>query len=134
MSESSQHIELVNIIVNRAKEIVPQSYWPLIAIDSPSSQNIPMITDDGYKPDVLYNFNDIFIIGEAKTTNDIERIHSKKQYLSYIKECALFSGQAFLIIAVPWTEKITMSNLVKQILRREKVSNVHLIILDNISW
>lgn len=133
MTESSQHMKLVDIIVARTHEMVPEPYWPLIAIDSQTSNNLPKSTSEGFKPDVLYIFEGMIIIGEAKTSNDIERPHSKSQYRSYIKKCDAFAGQAYLIIAVPWTEKISVANLIKRMIRQEKITNCHLIILDDIS-
>lgn len=132
MTESAQHIKLVEIIAARAQKMVPEHYWPLIAIDTPTSNNLPQSTSEGFKPDLLYNFERMLIIGEAKTSQDIERPHSKSQYLSYIKECDAFAGQAFLIIAVPWTERITVANLIKRMFRQEESTNCHLIVLDDI--
>ena len=39
---------------------------------------------EGYVPDLYYKYNDLIIIGEAKTENDLERVHSIDQFESYI--------------------------------------------------
>lgn len=133
MPESYKHMKLVDIIVARTQELVPEPNWPLIAIDSHTSYNLPKKTSGGFKPDVLYISEGMLIIGEAKTSNDIETPHSKSQYLSYIKECDAFAGQAFLIIAVPWTEKISIANLIKRMIQQEDTKYFNLVILDDIS-
>ena len=37
---------------------------------------------EGYVPDLYYKYNDLIIIGEAKTENDLERVHSINQFES----------------------------------------------------
>ncbi len=46
---------------------------------------------EGYVPDLYYKYNDLIIIGEAKTENDLERVHSINQFESYINHLENYS-------------------------------------------
>jgi hypothetical protein len=79
---------------------------------------IPAKTIEGYRPDIYYFFEDLLIIGEAKTADDVERQHSRAQYEAYMKECANFHGKAVLIIAVPWMEHAAANNIVRNLKKK----------------
>lgn len=131
MSESLKHQQLVNLIFEKTIAIVGKNNVALIAIDSEKSGNLPPLTVEGYRPDVFYCFNGILIIGEAKTGTDAEKQHSLNQYESYIKKCSLFQGEATLIIAVPWTERITIYNLTQR-LRKLYPGDYSIIVIDEL--
>ncbi|HYF83755.1 MAG TPA: hypothetical protein VEB00_12090 [Clostridia bacterium] len=119
MGESIQHIKMIHNIMHIVSEIVPEKFRGFILLDISESQEKPPKTAEGYRPDLYYCHNDIMVIGEAKTSFDFERKHSKQQYLSYMKACSMFEGTAYLIIAVPWTECRSAKNM----LRRMKSNN-----------
>ncbi|WP_434510492.1 hypothetical protein [Desulfitobacterium sp. AusDCA] len=133
MSESIQHIALVRILEHRAKELIPKELWTLILLDTPESKEAPPSTTEGYRPDLYFCFNKILIVGEAKTSKDVERTHSKAQYLSYLKKCSIFEGKAYLLLAVPWIEKITATNLLIQMKKCNQI-NCNIEVLDNVGW
>lgn len=118
MSESLQHRQLVKLIFDETLTIIGQDNKMLIASDAIDGLTLPPLTSEGFRPDIYYCFNDTLIIGEAKTSEDIERLHSRSQYESYIRKCSLFTGKAFFIIAVPWTDHATVNNIVKKIAKR----------------
>ena len=118
MSESIQHHQLVQVLKNEVKSIVPPECWGLVQIDSPDSLNLPPKTVEGYRPDIYYQFDKLLVIGEAKTSNDVERQHSRAQYESYLKECAIFSGQAILIVAVPLLEQASANNILRNLKKK----------------
>lgn len=118
MSESLQHRQLVKLIFDETLTIIGQDNKMLIASDAIDGLTLPPLTSEGFRPDIYYCFNDTLIIGEAKTSEDIERLHSRSQYESYIRKCSLFAGKAFFIIAVPWTDHATVNNIVKKIAKR----------------
>lgn len=118
MSESLQHRQLVKLILKETLSIVGQDNKALIASDAFDELALPPLTSEGFRPDVYYCFNDILIIGEAKTSDDVERLHSRAQYESYINKCSLFQGKATFIIAVPWMEHATINNIVKKIAKQ----------------
>lgn len=131
MSESLQHQQLVQLIIDMTISIVEKNNAILVSTDAVSGYALPPLTSEGVRPDVYYCYRDTLIIGEAKTSSDIDRLHSREQYESYIKKCALFQGEAILLIAVPWMDHATANNIVKKIARRYP-GNYKIKILDGI--
>ncbi len=115
MSESAQHQELVCRIIKHVESIVGQDKKCFIASDEADGMSLSPLTAEGFRPDVYYQYGDTLIIGEAKTSDDVGRIHSKQQYDSYLKKCALFDGQASFIAAVYWADKAQLHNILRKI-------------------
>lgn len=115
MSESAQHLQLVSLIIDEVVGIVGETNKCFIMSDVADGYALSPLMKDGYRPDVYYQYQNRLIIGEAKTSNDVSRIHSKLQYESYIKECSLFGGNAVFVVAVPWTEHATIHNIIKKL-------------------
>ncbi|MBR0340891.1 MAG: hypothetical protein IJH64_01300 [Oscillospiraceae bacterium] len=130
MSESAQHAQLVQIIINHVQQTLGDNSI-LLLTDKADNHGLPPMMEEGFRPDVFYEFSHQLIIGEAKTSNDVDRDHSRYQYESYIKKCQLFDGEASLVIAVPWTEHITVANILKRI-QRKYPGNYNITILDGI--
>lgn len=115
MSESAQHLQLVNLIIDEVVGIVGETNRCFIMSDAADGYALSPLMEDGYRPDVYYQYQNRLIIGEAKTSNDVARIHSKLQYESYLKECSIFGGNAVFVAAVPWTEHATIHNILKKL-------------------
>lgn len=109
MGESAQHFQLVNLIIDEVVSVVGETNRCFVMSDAADGYALPPLTEEGYRPDVYYQYQDSLIIGEAKTSNDVARIHSKLQYESYLKKCSFFKGKAVFLAAVPWTEHAVMS-------------------------
>lgn len=118
MPESIQHHQLVQILKLEMQAVVPPDRWRLIQIDSPDSLNPPSKTIEKYRPDAYYQFEELLVIGEAKTSNDVEKQHSRAQYESYLRECSNFSGQAILIIVVPLLEQASANNILQNLKKK----------------
>lgn len=118
MSESAQHQQLVKMIIAEVVNEVGATQTALIATDAVDGFALPPLTSEGFRPDVYYLFNNRMIIGEAKTSEDIDRLHSRSQYESYIKKCALFQGVATFVLAVPWMEHATAHNIIRKIKKK----------------
>ncbi|WP_148410236.1 hypothetical protein [Murimonas intestini] len=118
MSESNQHQKLVNIIIEHISNIVGAERTCFIESDVADGHPLPQLTPEGFRPDVMYQYENVLFIGEAKTIDDVVKTHSLMQYESYIKKCSLFTGKATLIIAVPWMEYATVYNITHQIKKR----------------
>ena len=131
MSEYAQHQQLVRIIIDDIIKEVGLENTALIATDAVDGFALPPLTSEGFRPDVYYLLNDRLIIGEAKTSDDIDRLHSKGQYESYIKKCSLFQGDATFILAVPWMDHATANNIVRKI-SKQYPGNYTFKILDGI--
>ena len=85
---------------------------------------------EGYVPDLLYNYEDIVIIGEAKTDADLDREHSLRQYNSYInymKNYIKNGAKCTFIIAVPWEASIAAARILRKIIGNE---NIKLIVIN----
>lgn len=115
MSESRTHQLLVSKLVEHIKQIVGESLDCFIQADNCEGYSISPILEDGFRPDIYYEYNNNLIIGEAKTSNDISREHSINQYRSYLKTCQHYHGKAKFIIAVPYLDYAEANNIVKKI-------------------
>lgn len=118
MSESLQHQQLVKKIINETIKLVGKENKSLIATDAVDGFTLPPLTNEGFRPDVYYCYGNILIIGEAKTSFDIERLHSREQYESYIRKCFLYQGEAIFIVAVPWMDHATIHNILAKIKKK----------------
>ena len=115
MSESAQHQKLVNMIIEHVETIVGQDKKCFISSDEADGMSLSPLTAEGFRPDVFYQYGDTLIIGEAKTSDDVGRLHSREQYDSYLKKCALFDGKAYFIAAVYWSDKAQLHNILRKI-------------------
>lgn len=115
MSESAEHQKLVNDILVCVKGMVGPDKSCFIMSDLSDGRELSPQTTEGFRPDVFYQYADTMIIGEAKTADDVERLHSKQQYESYVKKCALFQGKAYLIVAAPWASCASLNNILSKI-------------------
>lgn len=118
MSESSQHQKLVSLIIEDVMKMVGKDYYCFVETDIADEHPIPQLTPEGFRPDVMYQYGNMMIIGEAKTGSDVEREHSIMQYESYMRKCSLFDGDAMFVVAVPWIEYATVYNITKKIKRK----------------
>lgn len=110
MSESSQHFEFVNLLIQYAKTIVSSDRSALLIFDKPESQEKPPKTLEGFIPDLYYNDGNMQIIGEAKSFDDVVRNHSLAQYESYYKQAIAFEGVSIIIISCPIYSRNTVKN------------------------
>lgn len=117
MSESVQHQKLVKGIIEYVESFVGQDNKCFISSDAADEMILSPLTEEGFRPDVYYQYGDLLIIGEAKTSDDVGRLHSKQQYDSFLRQCSLFYGKAFFIAAVHWTDKAQMHNILMKIKR-----------------
>ena len=114
MGESRTHMDLVSRTYEYIKTIIPKENHWLIQYDSPDSSRPAYVTDN-VVPDVYYCYQDMLVIGEAKTIDDFERLHSKKQYDAYVKECLSFKGKSIIVISVPWQLVATAKNYFRRL-------------------
>jgi hypothetical protein len=120
MSESVLHQQLVKLLKKEVMSIVPSDCWNLIQEDTPESRNRPPIIVEKHRPDIFYNWGSLLVIGEAKTGNDVSKKRSRSQYDSYLRMCSNFSGNAYLILSVPWLEEAEANNILR--LNKKKYS------------
>ena len=114
MSESQNHIALVQVAYNYIKEEVHDSCWCLIECDSATTGR-PLKVINGFIPDVYYCYQGKIVIGEAKTEADFDRRHSQEQYHSYMVEMLSYGENATMVIAVPWNCVMTAKNYFRRL-------------------
>lgn len=131
MSESAQHLQLVNLILDEVVSMVDEANRCFIMSDATGAYVLSPLMAEGYRPDVYYQYQSSLIIGEAKTSDDVARMHSKLQYESYLKKCSLFKGKAVFLAAVPWTEHATIHNILRK-LRQKYPGTYEVRIIDGI--
>ncbi len=121
MGESSRHVDLIKLMKDRicANEDVDAV---LILVDEPDDRKNCPPTLNGFKPDLYYDFNNLLIIGEAKTKDDLLNEHTREQLETYVKLCANYNGVSRLYLAVPWMESVKANNLIKKIAKKLGVS------------
>lgn len=129
MSESAQHQKLVMEIIEYVEALVGQDKKCFITSDAADGMSISPLTAEGFRPDVYYQYDDVLIIGEAKTSADVGRPHSQQQYDSYIRKCSLFEGKAYFIAAVYWADKAQLHNILRRI-RRKYPGDYNITILE----
>lgn len=127
MGESVKHVDLINLMksIICSKEDVDTA---LVLVDDPSDRKNGPPTINGFKPDLYYDFNQLLVIGEAKTKDDLLNEHTKKQLETYIKLCSNYTGQSRLYLAVPWMESVLASNLIKKISNNLGVSITYFVV------
>ncbi len=131
MSESKQHILLVEQMNQFVCQNIIGDNSSLLYIDSPESSYKPRSIINGFIPDLYYNFNGKLIIGEAKTDFDVEREHSINQYYSYFAEANNYDGDAILVFIVSWKMYGTIKNIIKLIKRKDNYEKVKIIVINN---
>lgn len=97
----------MNLVISLRNWVVSTNYLgdnPILQVDSPDSaphQIPPNI--DGSRPDIYGRSRDFQfeLIGEAKTSSDLDTKHSAKQFSSYLKWCALSEMRTF-VLATEW--------------------------------
>ncbi len=120
MAESEMHINLVRLMFAWTSEHLLNNDHGSVFIDLPETKTFakPPPIIDQYRPDLYSLKNNVLIIGEAKTTNDLDSIHSKNQFISYFRTCEMHEGNSILILAVPCFTEATAANLLKQIRKK----------------
>lgn len=129
--ESQAHIELVNIAAEYIKKIIPIEFRIFMCVDTAGNNGAVKVIGN-YIPDIYYCYNNQLVIGEAKTLNDFDTPHSKKQFMAYMNELLAFQGESTLVVSVPWQIVFTAKNFFKRLCREMQV-NVKVIILNEIS-
>ena len=130
MNESLEHQIFVKRIVEYVRTIVPNEYLDRIRADLPEHEK-PMLAYDNFIPDVLYSYGTSLIIGEAKTFDDYNRNHSRRQYEAYVKECKNFPGRSMIVIAGPWQLYITAKNHFLQLKKKYDAEFSIVVISEN---
>ena len=126
MGESISHIQLVQRILKWVESEMPECQCLCIFKDLPDAgrhDKTPSI--DGFFPDVFVEDTPptFTLIGEAKTAEDLETEHSKRQlraFLSYLK----LRPRPRLIVSTPWFAVNSAKSLIAAAQRNVEATNV----------
>jgi hypothetical protein len=104
MAESRSHIVLVSILVQWIADSLLDGDRSYIIVDDPDSSGKmkpPMIGH--FVPDVFVSHTKkhLCVIGEAKTSHDIDNTHTIQQIDTFLQKCGE-SGNSLFVLAVPW--------------------------------
>ena len=92
-------------------------------IIKPEIRSVTREVIGNYLPEELYSTkreaieDEIEVIGEAKTKNDINNEHTKSQLKDYIDYLKIFKNNGYLIFAVPYDNRAEMINLIRNFVR-----------------
>lgn len=114
MSESEKHRKLVEALYDYVCSLVEDGTRCLVTFDGYGALEHPRRNPDGFRPDVEYYYDGIYIVGDAKTSKDIDTFHSREQYKSYLRECERATFSLF-VIAVPFCDSECAKALIHNI-------------------
>ena len=132
MPESDKHIMLVKILHESILSFIPLNQSSILQIDSPSTSK-PSSVFNGFVPDAYFDFDNITIIGEAKTDSDFQRKHSLAQYEAYMDTLDnehSYGKEVYLYIAVSWQICNHAYNFFKS-LKKKKGSKCKIVIVSD---
>jgi hypothetical protein len=130
--ESSQHQKLLARLVTFVASEFTLLYSLVITDDLPKpigSQKPPLIS--GYRPD-LYGADapvTTVIIGEAKTSGDLETGHSMRQYRAFFAYLG-DSPSGVLVISVEWNSMAAARRVFKKLKKELPGNRVKVIVVD----
>lgn len=130
MPESKTHSDYVNIISNYVNKYLIEDERCFVMVDKPDSVLKPNKNINNFIPDLFYQDDKKIIIGEAKTDDDFDRMHSLDQYKSYIDECNLFKGEKIIVFCVSFVIVNSLFNIMARYKEKYGYSG-EIIILDN---
>ena len=135
MAEKKEHADLRKIIKNWVKSNFGGYNLTIIDDDSgnPLGYSVPNIR--GKKPDLYgHSFkHGIEIVGEAKTSNDINNKHTEKQLKAYIEHLNVYKNKGYLIVAVSLQDREEMINFIRKIVREININIiVNILVIDDI--
>lgn len=123
-------MEYVNLLEQYVLRIIPSGQEGFIYVDKPESAYKPPLMGN-YRPDLYFCHDNKLIIGEAKTIKDYDTSHSKDQYITYLKKCHSFKGDALLVLCSSWIISLSYKTLIKFIKRQNGFDTKVIIISEN---
>jgi hypothetical protein len=134
VAESLQHVRLVERAIVYIKRVYGPLYALVVMHDLPGQlggDHPPRI--GGYVPDIyaLDAPPSIIIIGEAKTHEDLDTEHSRRQFFAFLKYANQQSSGVF-ILAVPWQVAATARNLLQRLTRQQGLERVRIVVIDDV--
>jgi hypothetical protein len=132
--ESTNHTSLLSRLLIYVQQNMNEHQRLFVLHDMPGAigcEKPPVI--GGYRPDLYAADTPITaaIIGEAKTSNDLETDHSKEQYRAYARYLAMYPGST-MILAVPWHLRVRALTLLRLATNEVNAACVSRIVIDDV--
>lgn len=134
MPESTSHIRLVNALVEWVTKIFLGGDHARVLVDgscfSAKAKPKPIFN---FVPDMYVQLSSgVFVIGEAKTVNDIENLHTYEQFTSFMRWVDANPG-SLLAVAVPWHKTRLARSILADISAKNFFSNAKFLILERLA-
>lgn len=127
MAESEQHRILVKKMEIWLNENFPDSKAVVDAQEKPGDPTPPII--GSHRPDLYAELKKQVIIGEAKTSFDIERPHSISQFKSFLSYLEKGKGNQ-LILSVPHENGGKARFVLEKLRENMTLKKTHMIVFD----
>jgi len=129
MSDSPQHLALVNSILSLVRKDFPPTKFVVLS-DLPGSVDKPPRIN-GFVPDVFAEDapHTAVVIGEAKTVQDLQTPHSRLQIAAFLRFLAAQQNGVF-VLAVPWPAIATARKIVELELNELEPQHIRVVISD----
>ena len=136
MPESAAHADLVQALIRFAESELGDIANISVRDDSVRpirGERPPMI--EGYVPDVFARNvpTSVTLVGEAKTRQDLERHHSRRQisaFLSYLSN----TPQGIFVLSVPPVAGATARRLLSKLNQPFLAAGTRTVVLDRSTW
>ena len=125
------HMEYVERMVKYAETIPQQFASSMMNADLASYGHRTPKVVDGFYPDLYYYDLHCVIIGEAKTTDDVDKEHTMNQLDSYIKEIRTYNCEKHIILCSSIIAFAQIHNMVVRKKRKESIHDITFHIIDN---
>jgi len=131
MAESGIHMNFVRNIVSYMATM-PNIMSELIESDLPEYSSRTTQALNRYYPDVYYCDGTSIIIGEAKTDNDIDNLHTMSQLDAYIAHLGIFNMKRHIILSGSFYAFPELKNLIIRKKRKENITGISFHIIANL--
>ena len=134
MAESAKHIALLTKLLQYVRASASETLHLSVLHDLPGLIGCDKPPKLGaYRPDLYATDAPTtrVIVGEAKTTLDLETSHSRQQLLSFLRHLALYPGST-LVVAVPWAARVRAKELLRKLREETNSQHTHLVVIDDI--
>lgn len=135
MSESSAHALLVSKLLEWIKEnITPKDDLCILVDGSSSPPESRPPTIGGKVPDVYVKSvgpDRLVLIGEAKTSQDVETEHARDQFRCYLDHLK-WQRRSILLIAVPWHKARLAKSIVRRVQEEQNAEHVRVHVLEDL--
>jgi hypothetical protein len=132
VGESRSHLVLVEQLISWVSHNFLNGDDGLILVDSPDSNGKPPrigeFTPDAFVPNAGTHGS---ILGEAKTADDLENLHTHTQLTAFLRFCQE-NPTSRLVLAVPWQHVRFARNLIRLLQKKSMTESVNVTVLENL--